>query len=339
MSSYRSSPRLSGDFEYRANAHSLLTAAGRNDIPTIRRLVDNGLHVDSQFDGASTALVEAVVMGHMEAVEFLLQNGANVNKPDIDGITPLCAACMERTLWPIAMFLLENGADASLKTDDGTSTLNFVLHSEDGENSDETNALICLLFEKGVDVASYEPSCLSTPCRGFSPLTQTVKRNVFFLSTFHLIANELTRKNLLIPSLDFVHPRHGTPLHVAIVAGNKKAVERLLAAGSDVRIRDGFGRDAMQCADFCANTFHGGNMTIVQLLSTVERKIQERTIEMVAAMGAHERSVGSSIQRLPPGMLTELLGYSQHQLEKLSEADRLICNIVTMQLKRRSNNW
>ncbi|PSN64750.1 ankyrin [Corynespora cassiicola Philippines] len=92
------------------------------DIKLMRYLLCAGidlgtLSVDkpATFSGPSTtqpptALVQAVVVGNLEIVQFLIENGANVNKPG--PVYPIQVAVIFRRL-KILRFILEAGADPS----------------------------------------------------------------------------------------------------------------------------------------------------------------------------------------------------------------------------------
>jgi ankyrin repeat protein len=63
-----------------------------------------------RVEGGFTPLLYAVLAGDLESVRVLLQAGANINEPGGDGVTPLMVALAKRHE-PIALFLLDNGAD------------------------------------------------------------------------------------------------------------------------------------------------------------------------------------------------------------------------------------
>jgi ankyrin repeat protein len=69
----------------------LKLAAGNNDVHRIRWLLQHGAEVDRTSTG-ETALHRAVQEDSREAVDLLLQAGANPNAEDVDGWTPLFGA-------------------------------------------------------------------------------------------------------------------------------------------------------------------------------------------------------------------------------------------------------
>ncbi|MEM2790511.1 MAG: ankyrin repeat domain-containing protein, partial [Thermofilaceae archaeon] len=62
-------------------------------------------------------LHKAVFRGHLEVARFLVENGADVNARNIDGMTPLHLAVFRGHL-EVARFLVEKGADVNAERSD-----------------------------------------------------------------------------------------------------------------------------------------------------------------------------------------------------------------------------
>jgi len=75
-----------------------------------------GADVNAKVCGVSP-LHSAVMIGVTDAVEALLDCGADVNIRGIGGLTPLHAACKENSSLEIVKILIKNGADHTVKTD------------------------------------------------------------------------------------------------------------------------------------------------------------------------------------------------------------------------------
>jgi len=91
----------------------LAQAAVRNDVAALRQLLDAG-HKADEAGGSWTALIWASRSGSIEAINLLLDSGADVNLPGPTGddwdATPLQHAILERQ--PAAVrLLLDRGAD------------------------------------------------------------------------------------------------------------------------------------------------------------------------------------------------------------------------------------
>ena len=137
------------------NESYLLTAVGRNQVEIAQLLLDHGADIHYQTKSSEYALGVAIrhnytklihlllergartdVLDHdgntllmftqdFEIVQLLLDRGVPVNQQDCDGMYPLLQALKNGNVC-LAELLLENGADSSLTTDDGTSALSYV---------------------------------------------------------------------------------------------------------------------------------------------------------------------------------------------------------------------
>jgi hypothetical protein len=70
----------------------LRRAAERGDLSALRRLLEMRVEIDSRDSLGRTALMLATLRGHEEAVDLLLDNGADPNVADNRGTTPVQAA-------------------------------------------------------------------------------------------------------------------------------------------------------------------------------------------------------------------------------------------------------
>ena len=90
-------------------------ASWRNDISTIKAHIDAGTNIDTVDDWTGkTALHYAAEYGHLEIVELLLANSANVNRRDDDKATPLYFAAVGGFV-DVARLLLDYGADINAR--------------------------------------------------------------------------------------------------------------------------------------------------------------------------------------------------------------------------------
>ncbi len=97
-------------------------AAKRNDIPAMKSVLDaqGPAIVHARDSAGDTALSWAAWYGNIEAVEWLLNNGADINMPGVRNRTPMGWAAEGGRKETIAL-LLERGADPSLKDDEGNT--------------------------------------------------------------------------------------------------------------------------------------------------------------------------------------------------------------------------
>ena len=108
-------------------------AAEVSDRPEDRKILTYDQLVGRQ--GGNTALQYAAREGHAEAVELLLDRGADLNRVSGgDRTSPLLIA-MVNGHFDLAMRLLEHGADPNLLSDGGASPLYVALHLQWAPNS------------------------------------------------------------------------------------------------------------------------------------------------------------------------------------------------------------
>jgi ankyrin repeat protein len=139
----------------------LTEAAARNDVATLRRLLDDG-HQADEGDGSWTPLIWAARSGSIDAIGVLLDAGADVNRPGSTGddwdATPLQHAILSRQ--PAAVrVLLDRGADVNAGS--GSLTPLFLAAG------DTDPAIIKLLLDHGADPSVEDES-------GATPLSRAV---------------------------------------------------------------------------------------------------------------------------------------------------------------------
>lgn len=100
----------------------LAGAAIANDLPEIRKLVGR-VNVDLPDHNGQQAAFYAVGNGHPEALQILLEAGADPNRRDARNHTLLHDAAIRRRGRFIIPLLLKHGADPTLKDSDGRTAL------------------------------------------------------------------------------------------------------------------------------------------------------------------------------------------------------------------------
>ncbi len=109
------------------NGESVLALAIRNrcDMDTLMLLVKSGADIEDFDDEGVSIFDMSITYDNKEMVEYLLQNGIDVNKTTRkSGFMPLmAAACYGRV--EIAKILLKNGADKERRDAKGFSATDF----------------------------------------------------------------------------------------------------------------------------------------------------------------------------------------------------------------------
>ena len=146
----------------RPGKDNIWSAARNGDLPALERHLRDGADVEGMDPGTGvTPLAWAALAGRVEAVDWLLQNGAAVNGRTRDGGTPLHAAAFLGRA-EVARLLLQNGADPGAKNHNG-DTPRGVLKA-DWELTRYLAGLLRIEIDKGeVEAGSIEIAALMGP--------------------------------------------------------------------------------------------------------------------------------------------------------------------------------
>ncbi len=99
----------------------LMIAAMVGNVDVIEILLDAGAEVNAgEYVKSHTALMFAVAEDHLEAAQFLIDNGAQTSAKSANDFTPLLFAAQQGNL-EIGKLLLDNGADVNESAADGIS--------------------------------------------------------------------------------------------------------------------------------------------------------------------------------------------------------------------------
>lgn len=99
---------------------ALLLAAERGDFAVVDNLVGGGANVNRADEQGQTPLINAVGNGHTAVAEFLLDNGANVNAANNEGVTALHIAAGRGDLALIDELLSRNAKINAQSESEGT---------------------------------------------------------------------------------------------------------------------------------------------------------------------------------------------------------------------------
>ena len=101
---------------------SLMNAAKDGNVEAIQRILDSGADVNERTTEGKRALMMAASEGHADAVQLLIKHGADVDAVDSHNTTALIVAATGGYDDAVAL-LLENGANPLARDDSGGSPL------------------------------------------------------------------------------------------------------------------------------------------------------------------------------------------------------------------------
>lgn len=97
--------------------YTIFTAAEKNDVKTLKKVLDAGMDANTRdYDRGATALHLACNKGHVEAIELLIDYGADVNAANKRGRTPI-HALIEMRFYKIVLWLIKYCGGDPFKAD------------------------------------------------------------------------------------------------------------------------------------------------------------------------------------------------------------------------------
>lgn len=141
----------------------LQRACKKGDLAEVKSLIERGADANESDFGGFTCLHEAALAGHTDIVEYLIEQGANVNKQALefgDFETPLMDAAENKHIDTVKI-LLKNGADPDICNADGYSALTKLYHLQHEDDYKEIIDLLDAASEVGgkssLDAVSQSP--------------------------------------------------------------------------------------------------------------------------------------------------------------------------------------
>jgi ankyrin repeat protein len=209
---------------------SIVRYGGGGQLDTVNLLLAAGADIDTIAKRgpkveATTALLLALQKDESEMVRFLIERGADVNRIDENGLTPLVAAA-DKGNSDIFTILLAEGADPRIPDRKGRTPLMAAV-----ENGN-VNIINALLAE------GFDPNCADSEGN----------------TLLHIAINENNTEAFKVLLENGADPRAAnmygwTPLHRAAATDAAEEVfEALLAEGADPNARDRHGRTVLDSA-------------------------------------------------------------------------------------------
>lgn len=103
-----------------------INAAINGDVKTVEEMLIAGMPADHADVFARTALIKAAQFNRTDVIRLLLQNGADVHKPNRFGNTPVHLAAIRNSIDAIAV-LLEHGASINITNYRGEKPVDIAL--------------------------------------------------------------------------------------------------------------------------------------------------------------------------------------------------------------------
>lgn len=224
---------------------ALVWATIRLHFDIAELLMEKGLSYNDRNEDGGTMFFSAG-KSPMEAVEYMIEHGADPLVEDSSGTTPLHIAAQHGNT-EIAAYLIELGADVNKLNDYGWTPLKYTIWNDSLSTTE-------LLIERGATVNISDPGN-ETGCIPYdsSPLHLVARMGkTDFVKTLVEHGAEVN-----IQTEEMKH----TPLHLAAALGYDDIAEFLIEKGCDINAKDINGDTALDLA------FEHGNSEIVSILS------------------------------------------------------------------------
>ena len=215
-----------------------------NDFARVKFLVSKGADVNKADDQGATPLTSAARQRHPEMVELLIGLGANVNQPNDNGMTPLVAAVM-RDHVPTIKVLLDKGADLEKPNSEGYRPLAIAI-AEDKYEVAKT------LMEAGADVKIPAGPDNLTPLMLAAAQTSPAEGAVFLPASTRPLD---IAKGLLERGADVNAKSNSgtTALMIAAAHNNPPMIGLLIESGADIDLKNNQGKTAQDVAELNGN--------------------------------------------------------------------------------------
>jgi ankyrin repeat protein len=239
--------------------YAVYSAVDRGDEEELRRLRKTHLHYAAED-------------GHVAAMQFLIDDGADMNAGGRGIGTPLQYAAMRDHVAAMQL-LIDSGADMNL----GNMYRETPLHHTAQRGHVEA---MKLLIDNGADMNAKNGI-------GETPLHHAITH--YAITQFECV------RVLVLAGADMSPGYHNkSPLHIAVEKGDKVVAGFLIMHGCDTDLLDYKDRTALQ---LCKTT---------EMTETLQDAIREVRLSAVM-MGHHERlGERSPILRMPPDLLREM---------------------------------
>lgn len=135
----------------------LWCAAVSGKLDVVKCLIRLGANINALSDTGSTPVRSACFMTHIEIVQYLVENGADIRKPNFNGGTCLINSVQSAQL---CTYLISKGADVNARDIQDKTALHYAIQEHRLETSQ-------LLLESGADVfarSRYLDDALQTAC-------------------------------------------------------------------------------------------------------------------------------------------------------------------------------
>lgn len=250
LTSHSVSPNLNLKNSRQQTPLSLALSMGMHSVAQL--LIDEGANINSTNSEGLTLMHEAIIAGEEKSALFLLNYGSDTNVKTPDGQSPLQLA-VKHKLCSVVRELCAKGAEVDTVDEDGTPLLWTALESLDED-------IASILVEYQCDSNCWGPGpggCWQTLLH--RALDENNEDIACFLIRSGCDVNSPRRPSPTGEGDEEAHDGQ-TPLHLACSWGLERVTEALIEHGADINVQDAEGKTPIQVA------ISNQNFNIINLL-------------------------------------------------------------------------
>ena len=276
----------------------LKSSCRRGDLETIEWIFEgSGIHVDHVFQNVSLLHISSDEPC-VATTRYLLDRGANVNKPDIDGVTAvgylLAGLRFNQTSLDVLNLLLSAGASLESVSRNGDSSLMLWAglapdeEAWDGGMATLTEALQVLLSQGANPLHSSNTG---------DTIWHQLARNPHGHVLTELILPHLTDE-IIAQSINACNTHGYTALHLAAFQPDSKVVELLLSRKADHKLRTRAGRTILELTTALVRF----TVQPLRLAVALEWEESEKKANCIDALGYFIYELCEDHSEVPPGI-------------------------------------
>lgn len=213
--------------EVEKQGENLEDAINVGDIVAVKKLIEQGISVNSKAGVNLTILIVACEKGHFEVVKYLVETGADINYVGNRQMNALMAAS-GKGHFEIVKYLVEKGADINITTEFG-SPISYAAMSNNLK-------IIKFLVDNGANKLNMYGSHIMV---GATALHSSAENNNIEIAKY-FIAKDF--------DIDIPDKFDTTPLMLAAARGHYEFFEFLIENNADLNKIDMYGKTALDYA-------------------------------------------------------------------------------------------
>ena len=249
----------------------------------ISKFVSNGIDIDEKNNEGKNALLLSVDKNDIETVMLLIKNGADVNIPNSDNVTPLAISVMKgnNDFFDMTKLLLSSDANPNIKDAKGISIIEKIIY--------------ILIYINKENLKKDDEDEIHTPVKEVSEVGEEdlskFNEDDYIRNIFELI---ITNKMV---DFDILNSQGNPCFFILILTENTYLADLLLKSGGDINQENKDGKNILQYYLEFAGRNNADELTTVRIMKNIVRfGINLRHRDKLGATIVHNTLLSSPLQ-------------------------------------------